>query len=159
MGVHAAYLIQSDTDGPRDGLDWNPEFSRRARGIPVYAAIRALGRTGVADLIERCCAYARRFAEELATDPAVEVLNDVVLNQVLVRFLDDDGDHDRLTRSVIDAVQSDGVCWLSGTTWHDMAAMRISVSSWATTSEDVELSIESIKRVAAEVRSGRGAMR
>ncbi len=155
MGVRAAYLVQTDTDGPRDQLDWNPEFSRRARGFSVYAAIRSLGRLGVADLVERCCAHAQRFAEALATVPSVEILNDVVLNQVLVRFLDDAGDHDGYTRSVIDAVQHDGVCWLSGTTWHGMAAMRISVSSWATTDEDVERSIESIKRAATEVRSNR----
>lgn len=154
MGVRAAYLVHAGNDGPRDQLDWNPEFSRRARGFPVYAAIRSLGRTGVADLIERCCAHARRFGEALTDDPQVEVLNDVVLNQVLVRFLDDGGDHDRRTRSVIDAVQSDGVCWLSGTTWHGMAAMRISVSSWATTGEDVERSIESIRRAAAGVYAG-----
>jgi glutamate/tyrosine decarboxylase-like PLP-dependent enzyme len=154
MGVRAAYLVHSDPDGPRDQLDWNPEFSRRARGFPVYAAIRSLGRFGVADLVDRCCAHALRFGEALAAVPNAEVLNDVVLNQVLVRFLDDGGDHDGLTRDVIDAVQRDGVCWLSGTTWHGMAAMRISVSSWATTGEDVECSIESIKRAAAQPRPG-----
>jgi glutamate/tyrosine decarboxylase-like PLP-dependent enzyme len=152
MSVTASYLVQSDPHGPRDQLDWNPEFSRRARGFPVYAAIRSLGRTGVAELVERCCAHARRFGEELAADPNVEILNDVVLNQVLVRFLDDAGDHDARTRAVIDAVQRDGACWLSGTTWHGTAAMRISVSSWATTSQDVERSLEAIQRAAAEVR-------
>jgi glutamate/tyrosine decarboxylase-like PLP-dependent enzyme len=152
MGVRAAYLVQTDADGPRDQLDWNPEFSRRARGFSVYAAIRSLGRLGVADLVERCCAHARRFGEELATVPNIEILNDVALNQVLVRFFDDDGDHNAYTRAVIDAVQHDGVCWLSGTTWHGMSAMRISVSSWATTGEDVERSIESIKLAATKVR-------
>jgi glutamate/tyrosine decarboxylase-like PLP-dependent enzyme len=155
MGVRAAYLVQAEADGPRDQLDWNPEFSRRARGFSVYAAIRSLGRLGVADLVERCCAHARRFGEELASVPNVEILNDVALNQVLVRFLEDGGDHDAYTRAVIDAIQHDGVCWLSGTTWHGMSAMRISVSSWATTSEDVERSIESIKLAAAKVRSNR----
>jgi glutamate/tyrosine decarboxylase-like PLP-dependent enzyme len=155
MGIRSAYLIHADADGPRDQLDWNPEFSRRARGFSVYAAIRSLGRLGVADLVERCCAHSRRFAEALATVPDIEVLNDVVLNQVLVRFLDDGGEHDELTRSVIEAVQHDGVCWLSGTTWHGMSAMRISVSSWATTSEDVERSIKSIELAATKVRSGR----
>jgi len=152
MGVRAAYLVQSDADGPRDQLDWNPEFSRRARGFAVYAAIRSLGRLGVADLVERCCAHARRFGEALATVPNAEILNDVALNQVLVRFLDEGGDHDGYTRAVIDAVQRGDVCWLSGTAWHGMAAMRISVSSWATTGEDVERSIESIKHAAAESR-------
>jgi glutamate/tyrosine decarboxylase-like PLP-dependent enzyme len=155
MGVRAAYLVHSDTGGPRDQLDWNPEFSRRARGFSVYAAIRALGRVGVADLVERCCAHARRFGEALALLPHVEVLNEVVLNQVLVRFLDDRGDHDAHTRSVIEAIQHDGVCWLSGTTWHGMSAMRISVSSWATTSDDVERSLESIRQAVAAVRSSR----
>jgi glutamate/tyrosine decarboxylase-like PLP-dependent enzyme len=149
MSVRAGYLIQSDPGGPRDELDWNPEFSRRARGFPVYAAIRSLGRSGVAELVERCCAHARRFAEVLGATPGVEVLNDVVLNQVLVRFLDQGADHDGYTRAVIEAVQNDGTCWLSGTTWHGIGAMRISVSNWATTSEDVERSLEAILRAAS----------
>ena len=151
MSVHAGYLVHADAGGPRDQLDWNPEFSRRARGFSVYAAIRSLGRSGIADLVERCCAHARRFGEALGSAPSIEVLNDVVLNQVLVRFLDEaGGDHDAYTRSVIQAVQDDGTCWLSGTTWHGMAAMRISVSNWATSSDDVEHSIEAIMRAAAE---------
>jgi glutamate/tyrosine decarboxylase-like PLP-dependent enzyme len=153
MSVRAGYLVQADPGGPRDQLDFNPEFSRRARGFAVYAALRALGRSGVADLIERCCAHARRFAEALAEAPNVDVLNEVVLNQVLVRFTDRAGDHDRYTRAVIEAVQNDGTCWLGGTSWHGTEAMRISVSNWSTTSEDVERSIEAILRAAAEVRS------
>lgn len=152
MSVRAGYLVHADADGPRDQLDWNPEFSRRARGFSVYAAIRSLGRSGIAELIERCCAHARRFADELAAAPHVEVLNDLVLNQVLVRFLDSAGDHDQRTRSVIEAVQNDGTCWLSGTTWHGMSAMRISISSWATTSDDVERSIQAILRAADTLR-------
>ncbi|MDQ6778347.1 MAG: aminotransferase class V-fold PLP-dependent enzyme [Actinomycetota bacterium] len=152
MTVRAGYLIQSDADGPRDELDWNPDFSRRARGFPLYAAIRSLGRSGVAELVERCCAHARRFAEILGATPGVEILNDVVLNQVLVRFLDEAGDHDAYTRAVIEAVQNDGTCWLSGTTWHGMGAMRISVSNWATTSEDVERSLEAILRAARDTK-------
>ncbi|HEY5318317.1 MAG TPA: aminotransferase class V-fold PLP-dependent enzyme [Solirubrobacteraceae bacterium] len=155
MSVRAGYLVHADSGGPRDELDWNPDFSRRARGFPVYAAIRSLGRSGVAELVERCCAHARHFGEVLGSTPAVEVLNDVVLNQVLVRFLDEAGDHDAYTRSVIEAVQNDGTCWLSGTTWHDMAAMRISVSSWATTTEDVERSLEAILRAATKARPPR----
>ena len=122
----------------------------------MYAAIRSLGRAGIAELVERCCAHARRFGEALGATPYCEVLNDVVLNQVLVRFLDDAGDHDGFTHSVIDAVQDDGTCWLSGTTWHGMGAMRISVSNWATTSDDVERSIEAILRAATETRLSRG---
>ena len=153
MSVRAGYLVQADSGGPRDQLDFNPEFSRRARGFPVYAAVRALGRSGVAELIEGCCAHARRFAEALTEAPEIEVLNEVVLNQVLVRFTDQAGDHDRYTRAVIQAVQNDGTCWLGGTSWHGMEAMRISVSNWSTTSEDVERSIEAILRAAAEVRT------
>jgi glutamate/tyrosine decarboxylase-like PLP-dependent enzyme len=144
MSVRASYLVHADEGGPRDQMDWNPEFSRRARGLPVYAAIRSLGRSGIAELVERCCAHARRFGEALAEAPGVAVLNDVVLNQVLVRF----GDDER-TRAVIDAVQEDGICWLSGTTWHGQAAMRVSVSNWSTTEDDVARSIESILRAAA----------
>ena len=153
MSVRAGYLVQTDSGGPRDQLDFNPEFSRRARGFPIYAAVRALGRSGVAELVERCCAHARRFAEALAEAPGVEVLNDVVLNQALVRFTDQAGDHDRYTRAVIEAVQNDGTCWLGGTSWHGMEAMRISVSNWSTTTEDVERSIEAILRAAAAAKS------
>ena len=149
MGVRASYLMHADPDGPRDELDWNPEFSRRARGFPVYAAIRSLGRSGVAELIERCCAHARRFGEVLGAAPNIEVLNEIVLNQVLVRFLDESGDHDARTRAVVAAVQDEGTCWLSGTTWQGIGAMRISVSSWATTGEDVERSLDAILRCAA----------
>jgi len=147
MGTHASYLVHSE-DRERDEMDWNPEFSRRARGFPVYAALRSLGRSGVADLVDRCCAHARRFAEALSQEAGVEVLNDVVLNQVLVRFLDPDGDHDGRTRAVIRAVQEDGTCWLGGTTWQGKAAMRISVSNWATTVEDVDRSVAAILRAA-----------
>lgn len=147
MGVHASYLVHSE-NRERDEMDWNPDFSRRARGFPVYAALRSLGRSGVADLVERCCAHARRFAEALAQEPGVEVLNDVVLNQVLVRFLDPGGDHDARTRAVVKAVQEDGTCWLGGTTWQGKAAVRISVSNWSTTTEDVERSVAAILRAA-----------
>jgi glutamate/tyrosine decarboxylase-like PLP-dependent enzyme len=152
MSVRATYLVHADDGGPRDELDWNPEFSRRARGFAVYAAIRSLGRSGIVELIERCCAHARRFGEVLGEAANVEVLNDVVLNQVLVRFLDEAGDHDARTRAVIAAVQDDGTCWLSGTSWHGMGAMRLSVSNWATTSEDVERSLEAILRAAADAQ-------
>jgi glutamate/tyrosine decarboxylase-like PLP-dependent enzyme len=108
-----------------------------------------LGRSGVADLVDRCCAHARRFADALAREPGVEVLADVVLNQVLVRFLDPDGDHDGRTRAVVRAVQEDGTCWLGGTTWQGKAAMRISVSNWSTTTEDVDRSVAAILRAAS----------
>jgi glutamate/tyrosine decarboxylase-like PLP-dependent enzyme len=124
----------------RDALDYNPEHSRRARGFAVYAALRALGREGVADLVDRCCALAARFAGRLAAADGVEVLGDVLLNQVLVRF----GDDDAHTRAVIDRVQRDGTCWMSGTTWDGRAAMRISVSNWMTTADDVDRSVAAI---------------
>jgi glutamate/tyrosine decarboxylase-like PLP-dependent enzyme len=147
MTSTAAYLIQT-RGAERDAVDWVPEFSRRARGIPVYATLRALGRDGVADLVDRCCARARQFAQLLSAESNVRILNDVVLNQVLVRF----GEDDDVTRAVIAGVQQDGTCWASGTTWHGLAAMRISVSNWATSEEDVEVSAAAILRVFRELR-------
>lgn len=141
MMMSAAYLMRQEEDR-RDPSDWVPEFSRRARGLPVYAALRSLGRSGVADMIERCCSLARRMADSLASAPGVAVLNEVVLNQVLVRF----GDDDALTREVVRRVQADGTCWLSGTTWQDRAAMRLSVSNWSTTEADADLSTDAILR-------------
>ena len=147
MTVTASYLVQSAPGTDRDPVDWNPEFSRRARGVPVYAAVASLGRVGIEDIVERCCRHARRFAELLAEEPDTEVLNDVVLNQVLVRFLAPSGrddDHDARTRAVIDRVQRDGTCWLGGSTWRGQAVMRISVSGHATTDADVDLSVAAI---------------
>jgi glutamate/tyrosine decarboxylase-like PLP-dependent enzyme len=143
--VRASYLEQVDADAARDQMDWNPEFSRRARGFPIYAAIRALGRAGIAELVERCCDNAALFAELLGAVPGVEILNEVVLNQVLVRF----GDDDTATQAAVRAVQEDGTCWLSGTTWQGRAAMRISVSNWQTTTADVERSAAAILEAAA----------
>jgi glutamate/tyrosine decarboxylase-like PLP-dependent enzyme len=142
MTTSAAYLVQ--TQGvERDQVDWVPEFSRRGRGNAVYAALRTLGRKGVADMIDRCCAHARRMADILRGVDGVKILNDVVLNQVLVRF----GDDDEVTRRVIAGVQEDGTCWLGGTTWQGVAAMRISVSNWSTSEEDAVRSAEAIVRV------------
>jgi glutamate/tyrosine decarboxylase-like PLP-dependent enzyme len=149
MGIQAGYLIHGSGD-QRDALDYNPDHSRRARGFPIYAAIRALGRQGVAELVERCCALAGRFAERLAAADGVEVLNQVVLNQVLVRFAAADGDHDAHTRRVIGRVQQDGTCWMSGTTWQGRAAMRISVSNWSTDEADVDRSVAAILRCATQ---------
>jgi glutamate/tyrosine decarboxylase-like PLP-dependent enzyme len=149
MGTRAGYLVHGRGD-QRDSLDYNPDHSRRARGFAVYAAVRALGRQGVADLVERCCGLAGRFAERLGAADGVEVLNQVVLNQVLVRFLAADGDHDAHTRRVVDRTQQDGTCWMSGTTWRGRAAMRISVSNWSTDEADVDRSVAAILRRAAE---------
>ena len=144
----AAYLVYGTAE--RDEFRWVPEFSRRARGFPTYAALRSLGRSGVADLIDRCCRLAVRMADGLrAAGEGVEVLNDVVLDQVLVRFRGPGGaDTDAYTRDVIKRVQDDGTCWLSGTTWHGMAAMRISVVNWATTDDDIDRSLAAILRAA-----------
>jgi glutamate/tyrosine decarboxylase-like PLP-dependent enzyme len=139
----AAYFVPG-REGERDADAFTPEASRRARGFPVWAALRSLGRSGVAELVERCCGHARRFAELLGPAEGVEILNEVVLNQVLVRFPDPGGDSDGRTREVIRRVQEDGTLWLGGTTWHDMAAMRISVSNWSTTDDDVDRSAAAI---------------
>jgi glutamate/tyrosine decarboxylase-like PLP-dependent enzyme len=142
--VSAAYLPEAGR--VRDPAEYTPELSRRARGVEAWAALRALGRSGVAELVERNCRQARRFAEGLGT-AGHRILNDVVLNQVLVSF----GDADR-TRRVIAAIQRDGTCWCGGTVWQGHTAMRISVSSWATTDADVERSLEAMLRAAREVR-------
>src|SRR6266508_3353153 len=120
------------------------DVAARARGVEVWAALRALGRAGLADLIERSCRYATRFAEGLRS-AGYQVLNEVVSNQVLVAF----GDADT-TRQVIAAIQAEGICWCGGTVWQGQAAMRISVSSWATTEEDVERSLAAMLRNAAK---------
>lgn len=142
MGARASYLIRAD-GGERDAVDFNPEHSRRARGFAVYAAIRSLGSQGIADLVERSCMLARRFADGLSAAGA-DVLNEVVLNQVVVRFRAAGGDHDAHTRRVITLLQDDGTCWMSGTTWQGMAAVRISVSNWSTDEDDVDRSIAAI---------------
>jgi glutamate/tyrosine decarboxylase-like PLP-dependent enzyme len=140
MAIAAEYLpTQSRFRNPADFV---PELSRRARGVDVWAALRALGRAGVAELVERNCAQARRFAEKLAA-AGCEILNEVVLNQVLVTF----GDAAR-TQRVIEAIQAEGTCWAGITVWQGRTAMRISVSSWATTDADVDRSIEAMVRLA-----------
>ncbi len=143
MTLSAAYLEQT-AGVERDSVDWVPDFSRRARAIPLYTVLRFLGRAGVAALIERCCAHATQFAAALETEEGVQTLNDVVLNQVLVRFSAEGRESDTLTREVIRRVQQDGICWLSGTTWQGQAAMRISVSNWSTSEADVRMSAEAI---------------
>jgi glutamate/tyrosine decarboxylase-like PLP-dependent enzyme len=136
FSARAAYL----PTGARDAMDWTPEASRRARSFAVWAALRSLGRDGVAEMVERCCACARRFARVLEEQEGIAVLNDVVLNQVLVRFDDDDA----ATDGVVAAVQAEGTCWMGPTTWRGRRAMRISVSNWATTIEDVDRSCAAI---------------
>jgi glutamate/tyrosine decarboxylase-like PLP-dependent enzyme len=144
MAYTAAYLVGSAGSETRPGrADYTAESSRRARGFAVWAALRELGRDGVADLVERCCRLARRFADQLSAGGA-EVLNDVVLNQVLVGFGDD-----ARTDRVIAGIQRDGTCWMGGTTWRGRRLMRISVSNHATTESDVDRSVDAILRLAS----------
>lgn len=139
MAVTAEYLpTKSEFRNP---ADFTPELSRRARGVEVWAALRSLGKSGIAEMIEQNCAQARRFAEKLSAS-GFEILNEVVLNQVLVAF----GDAER-TKRVIEAIQAEGTCWCGITVWQGRTAMRISVSSWATTTEDVDRSVEAMIRV------------
>jgi glutamate/tyrosine decarboxylase-like PLP-dependent enzyme len=143
MAIQAAYIPAAD--GQRNPFDYTPEFSRRARGVEVWAALRSLGRGGLAALIERNCRSAQRFAEHLRA-AGCEILNEVVLNQVLVSF-----GAPETTHRVIAAVQSDGTCWVGGTVWQGRTAMRISVCSWATTDADVDASVAAILRAKAAV--------
>jgi glutamate/tyrosine decarboxylase-like PLP-dependent enzyme len=140
FSVRAAYLIVDDDK--REQVDWNPEFSRRARGFPAYAAIRSLGRTGIADLIERTCAHAKTFAARLEVMGA-EILNSVELNQVLFRFSDD-----ARTEAVLAGVQASGEAWMSGTVWDGRPAIRISISNWQTTEDDVERTLAAFRELA-----------
>ena len=140
MTVTASYLIQDDTRLVRDQVDWVPEFSRRARGFAVYAALRSLGRQGLAELVERTCHCARRFAEGVVELPGVQLLNEVVLNQVLFRF-----ESDEQTEDVLRRVQDAGDVWMSGTIWDDRRAIRVSVSNWQTTDEEIELALGSFR--------------
>jgi glutamate/tyrosine decarboxylase-like PLP-dependent enzyme len=142
MGVTAAYLPQGKH---REPSQYVPELSRRARGVEIWAALKSLGRSGLSDMIERCCRCAQRFAKGLS-GAGFEILNDVVLNQVLVSFGTPEA-----TQQVIKGLQEDGTCWCGGTVWQGRQAMRISVSSWATTEADVDTSLEAMLRLARQV--------
>ena len=143
MAITAEYL--PTTSPHRNPSDFTPELSRRARGVEVWAALRSLGQSGLSELIERNCRQARRFAEGFQA-AGYAVLNDVVLNQVLVSFGEPDATH-----RVINEIQRDGTCWCGVTVWHGQTAMRVSVSSWATTDTDVERSLEAMLRIAARL--------
>jgi glutamate/tyrosine decarboxylase-like PLP-dependent enzyme len=132
LGIRSAYLTHSEPEAGRDPLDWTPEHSRRARGFSTYAALRSLGRTGVSELVEQTCTRARDLAATLAELPGCELLNEVVLNQVLFRFEDDEA-----TEAFIAAVQHAGEAWLGGTLWDGRRAIRLSVSCWRTSEDDV----------------------
>jgi glutamate/tyrosine decarboxylase-like PLP-dependent enzyme len=142
MTRSAAYILEHATE--RDPREFVPEESRRARGVPIYAALRTLGRAGLAAMVERTCDLARRMAGHLSSTPHLRVLNDVVLNQVLVSVADDrDGS---ATRNAIARVQKDGTCWLGGTTWQGQTAMRVSISNWSTTEADIDRAADAIIR-------------
>jgi glutamate/tyrosine decarboxylase-like PLP-dependent enzyme len=145
MAQRASYLLRAQGER-RDGMDWTPEASRRARAVPVYAVLKALGRDGVAALVAGNCERARQMAERLRPQPGITILNDVVLNQVLVRVRSRSGEN--VTPAVIARVQTAGVCWVGGTTWEREPAMRISISNWATSPADIEASAASIIRAA-----------
>jgi len=142
MSLSAAYIPEG---ARRDPGQFTPELSRRARGVEIWAALRSLGRAGLAGMIDRTCAHARRFAEGLRS-AGCEILNEVILNQVLVSFGDAEA-----TLGVIERIQRDGTCWCGGTSWQGRVAMRISVASWATTEQDVERSLQAILRARDEI--------
>lgn len=142
MGMHGDYLIMDDEH--RDPYERVPELSRRARAIPVWAVLRSLGRNGVADLVERLCDHAQAFAAGVATIPGAQVLNDVVYTQVCATFGDD-----ARTRMIVQRMLEDGAAWMSGSIWRDRAVLRISVSNWSTTDDDVAVSLAALRRAAA----------
>jgi glutamate/tyrosine decarboxylase-like PLP-dependent enzyme len=148
MTSSSPYIPDHDADVPW-GFDWTPELSRRARGLTVYAALRSLGRRGVAAIVDGCCDLAERMATRLGRADGVEVVNEVVLNQVLVRF----GDDDERTNAVIDGVQREGTCWLAGSSFGGRAVMRVSLVGWQTTADDVDRSVDAILEAARLIDS------
>jgi len=157
MSHRAAYLTH-DLDA-RDQIDWNPEWSRRARGFPTYAALRQLGREGVADLIERCCAHASALVRGIGKLPAAEILSEPIINQGVIRFRDlrpgaSDQDHDRRTDEVIAAVAASGEAFFTGSTWRNRRVMRVSVCNWRTTESDVARALNAFKNVLVPAAAG-----
>ena len=135
------------TEQVRNQKDWNPEWSRRGRGFPFYAAVRALGRAGIGEMVDRCCRHAERLVREIGALDGAEILAAPVINQGLVRFLGPDGNHDRFTDTVIRRIQADGVAWFGGVTWCGQRAMRISVCNWLTSDDDIDRTVASIRKV------------
>jgi glutamate/tyrosine decarboxylase-like PLP-dependent enzyme len=146
MGVHAAYLIQDERPDPFSTV---PEFSRRARGFTVWAALRSLGRRGVGAMVDGFCSHARRFAAGLDQMEGVRVVNDVVFTQVCVSF-----GTDEVTRAVAERLLKEGTAWMTPSTWHGQTVLRISVSNWRTTDEDVDRTLAAVRSVLAEIRAG-----
>ncbi len=149
MTASASYFDPAEAG--LDQMNWNPEWSRRSRAFAVYAAIRSLGRTGVDEMVARCCRHASRLTSEIASLPGAELIAQPVINQGLVRFLDTGGDHDRRTDEVIARIQARGEAWFGGTTWHGARVMRISVCSWRTTDADIDRTVASVGEALAEV--------
>jgi len=150
LSHRAAYLTHDEQ--ARDQFDWNPEWSRRARGFPTYAAIRQLGRRGIADLIERCCEHTKTLVSRVGGLPGAEVLCSPVLNQALLRFVDSDDDaseqdRDRGTDEVIAAVAATGEAFFTGTTWRGRRAMRVSICNWSTSAEDIDRALKAFADV------------
>lgn len=143
MTIPAAYKVE--VDNVRDQFEWGPEWSRRARGIPLYAVLRTLGRNGVAEIIERCCDLTRDFVLKLGKLPGVEVLTVPIINQGLVRFLDPNGDHDSRTIEVITRINASGEAWFGPTLWNGMRVMRISLSNFRTTPDDIDRAVAAVK--------------
>ena len=137
----------------RNQKDWNPEWSRRGRVFPVYAAIRALGRLGIGALVDRCCAHADRLVRGIGALPGAELVAAPIINQGLVRFRADDGDHDRVTDDVIRRIQASGVAWFGGATWRGMRVMRVSVCNWRTADRDVEETLACVRDALAATRA------
>jgi len=146
MTISAAYLTASSD--ARDQIDWTPEWSRRARGVPVYAALRELGRSGVEQLVDRCCDYCSQLVNKIGEMPQAEIVSEPSLNQGLVRFVIPGGteeQNDRFTDQVIDAINATGEAFFSGTTRHGRRAMRISVVNWRTSQQDIDRSIDAVR--------------
>ncbi len=146
--MHGDYLIHDEAGEP---LDKVPEISRRARAVPVWAVLRALGRSGVGDLVDRLCRHAAAFASGIAALPGAEVLNDVCFTQVCVSF-----GSDERTRAVVDGMLADGTAWMTGSLWHGRAVLRISVSNWSTTDDDVRRSLAALTAVVDQVDAQEG---
>ncbi|HZS83474.1 MAG TPA: aminotransferase class V-fold PLP-dependent enzyme [Stellaceae bacterium] len=161
LAHRAAFAQDTSYSIPREELrnqkDWNPEWSRRGRGFPAYTAIRALGRSGIAAIVERCCAQADRLVKGIGALPGAEIIAAPTINQGLVRFLSKDGDHDRTTDAVIRRIQAKGVAWFGGATWRGMRVMRVSVCNWQTTDHDIDATLASIAEILAPAAPGAAA--
>ncbi len=143
MTYLASYF--SADDDVRQQVDWGPEWSRRGRGVPVYAALRSLGRRGLGQMIDRCCELTRRLIGGLGALDGVEVLAEPIINQGIVRFIADDGDHDQRTDQVIERLQKSGITWFGGANWKGRRVMRVPVLNWRTTQRDIDITIDAVR--------------